>query len=310
MLPHRSTRTTRSSAIAGEALPAGPKIALHFECARYGLPMTVHRTTSASYVRARIGAGLIDGAVLLAGFLVLVAVCGAIFGVESVKSADGTGNAALLVTTLALLMFYPTVLTARRGTANGQTFGKQACDLRVVHRDGRPLTWKDAFIREGVFKTAVPVATLGLWLVADVLCAFGKRRQTLHDRVSRTMLVREDYADVPWMAPGAVLPAPVLNDPDPVGVPDGAAPVEKLELGQRAYIEMSAIGVDSERGCWIDPDAATYSLDQAAPFALAVELREGGLAAQVPFSGMPWFFGEEPPAEFEGADWLPITEVL
>ncbi|MBP2669271.1 MAG: rdd family protein [Deltaproteobacteria bacterium] len=88
----------------------------------------------------------------------------------------------------------------------GQTFGKMALKIRVVNEDGSPLDHRKAFLR-----------WLGYFLcdltfnIGYVWAAFDHRKQGLHDKVCKTLVIR---ADVP-------LPAAAGREPGP---PEPPAP--------------------------------------------------------------------------------------
>jgi uncharacterized RDD family membrane protein YckC len=71
--------------------------------------------------------------------------------------------------------------------ACGQTFGKMAFRIKVINEDGSPLDYRKAFLRW--LGTFLCVFTL---YAGYVLAAFDKRKQGLHDRVCRTLVVRAD----------------------------------------------------------------------------------------------------------------------
>lgn len=70
-------------------------------------------------------------------------------------------------------------------THGGQTVAMRAWRLRVMRRDGSPLSWRDAWLR---FLLAAPSLGLGglgvLWALVD------RDGQFLHDRLASTMVVR------------------------------------------------------------------------------------------------------------------------
>ena len=77
--------------------------------------------------------------------------------------------------------------------SRGQTPGKQLLGIRVMRTDGRPSDWGWTFIREFLIKiVAVGIldAALGIVTIIDLLWAFwDKDRQTLHDKVVKTIVV-------------------------------------------------------------------------------------------------------------------------
>ncbi len=67
----------------------------------------------------------------------------------------------------------------------GPAPGKWLLGVRVVRLDGRPLTLWDAFGRTGGYSASL--STLGLGFVEAL---WNPNRQTMHDRISGTVVVR------------------------------------------------------------------------------------------------------------------------
>ncbi len=100
----------------------------------------------------------------------------------------------------------------------GQTFGKMALKIKVVNEDGTPLDYRKAFLRWlGYFLCDLTFYIGYLW------AAFDHRKQGLHDKVCKTVVVR---TDVPFPLPEAVEPeAPTEASPsDPPSLDTGASP--------------------------------------------------------------------------------------
>jgi uncharacterized RDD family membrane protein YckC len=100
----------------------------------------------------------------------------------------------------------------------GQTFGKMALKIKVVNEDGTPLDYRKAFLRWlGYFLCDLTFYIGYLW------AAFDPRKQGLHDKVCKTVVVR---TDVPFPPPAAVEPeAPIEAPPDdPPSLDTGADP--------------------------------------------------------------------------------------
>ena len=91
----------------------------------------------------------------------------------------------------------------------GQTFGKMAMKIKVVNEDGTPLDYRKAFLRWlGYFLCDLTFYIGYLW------AAFDSRKQGLHDKVCKTVVVR---TDVPF-------PPPEVVEPEaPPGAPPGDA---------------------------------------------------------------------------------------
>jgi uncharacterized RDD family membrane protein YckC len=111
---------------------------------------------------------------------------------------------------LAFPIFYYVYL---HGTY-GQTFGKMALKIRVVNEDGSPLDHRKAFLR-----------WLGYFLcdltfnIGYVWAAFDHRKQGLHDKVCKTLVVRAD-AHLP--ASAAKEPGPPESQPPALDTPPDA----------------------------------------------------------------------------------------
>ena len=115
---------------------------------------------------------------------------------------------------LAFPVFYYVYLHA----VYGQTFGKMALKIKVVNEDGTPLDYRKAFLRWlGYFLCDLTFYIGYLW------AAFDHRKQGLHDKVCRTVVVR---TDVPHPVPATVAPeAPAEASPaGPPSLDTGASP--------------------------------------------------------------------------------------
>ena len=122
-----------------------------------------------------------------------------IFLLASVFGGLGNPTAlqALVLATLLLWLGY--VVWWLIAIRHRQTPGKQWLDIRVVRADGSPSGWGWTFLRgfavKGLAVGAVILISGGvgtiLWIV-DLLWAFWNRdRQTLHDKIMRTVVVDE-----------------------------------------------------------------------------------------------------------------------
>lgn len=106
---------------------------------------------------------------------------------------------------LAFPVFYYVYLHA----TYGQTFGKMAMKIKVVNEDGTPLDYRKAFLRWlGYFLCDLTFYIGYLW------AAFDPRKQGLHDKVCKTVVVRTDVPFPP--------PEPEEAEPEaPAEVPPG-----------------------------------------------------------------------------------------
>ena len=93
-----------------------------------------------------------------------------------------------LATALGLCAGYLALTMGRRGTHNGQTWGKQGVGIRVVRDNGVPMTAGFALVREVVLKGVAAVA--GLVILADAVWPIWEReKRALHDLVARTHVI-------------------------------------------------------------------------------------------------------------------------
>jgi uncharacterized RDD family membrane protein YckC len=126
-------------------------------------------------------------------------------GFEEWEPAGGGFSPVNVLRALFFLSF-PVFYSVYLHGTYGQTFGKMALKIRVVNEDGSPLDHRKAFLR-----------WLGYFLcdltfnIGYVWAAFDHRKQGLHDKVCKTLVIR---ADVP-------LPAAAAGEPGP---PDPPAP--------------------------------------------------------------------------------------
>lgn len=91
--------------------------------------------------------------------------------------------------------------------ACGQTFGKMALKIRVINEDGSPLDYRRSFLRWLGYFLCVFTLYIGyLW------AAFDRRKQGLHDRVCRTIVIRieapPDRTDPADSSPAPAPPSP------------------------------------------------------------------------------------------------------
>lgn len=117
---------------------------------------------------------------------------------------------------IPLGLLYSPLLMARRGRANGQTFGKQMMDIRVVRMDGERVTFVNAFLRQIVYQQLLIAFTLYIYAVFDYLWPLrDARNQALHDKMAGTLVVRTaPSAALPQPARESVAPPPSPRDVD------------------------------------------------------------------------------------------------
>jgi uncharacterized RDD family membrane protein YckC len=153
----------------------------------------------------RLTAFLIDVSAVLTAIVTVAVPIFVLAGVRDTNTSDSAKNwlALLLVSaTIVLGAVYAVVLEGR----SGQTFGKRALGLVVLAEDGSPCDYGRAASREllgrlliGGFAWLFVLPGLLSYLAA----LWDPERQTWHDRIGQTIVVRVEHAD-----PGAALTAP------------------------------------------------------------------------------------------------------
>ena len=164
---------------------------------------------------SRAAARIIDLLIIIAAFnlIYLVDRLGADAGLwTGMELGEGnwTGAGISMANVLRGLFFltFPVFYYVYLHAMYGQTFGKMALKIKVVNEDETPLDYRKAFLRWlGYFLCDLTFYIGYLW------AAFDPRKQGLHDKVCKTVVVR---TDVPFPHPAAVEPE----------APDGAPPVD------------------------------------------------------------------------------------
>jgi uncharacterized RDD family membrane protein YckC len=174
---------------------------------------------------ARAAARIIDLLVIIAVFNLtyLVDRLGAGAGLwtgTGLNEGMATGAGFSMANVLRFLFFlvFPVFYYVYLHGTYGQTFGKMALKIRVVNEDGTPLDYRKAFLRWlGYFLCDLT------FYIGYVWAAFDHRKQGLHDKVCRTLVVR---TDVPFPVPPAAEPeAPPEAPPgDPASHDTGPSP--------------------------------------------------------------------------------------
>ncbi|WP_354701487.1 hypothetical protein DSM112329_01803 [Paraconexibacter sp. AEG42_29] len=130
----------------------------------------------------RAGAMLIDALILTA-----IALAVGITMSGAGASTDDATIAIYVVVFLASVTYSP-LLMARKGDANGQTVGKQALGIRVVHSEGGEMTVPRGLLRDGLGKSVLGI--IPFYTFVDVLVPlFDAEKQALHDKLGKTFVV-------------------------------------------------------------------------------------------------------------------------
>ena len=141
---------------------------------------------------SRLAAFLIDGLILLIPAVLLTVVVIAI-AAGSDTGAIVTGIVGFLAFLVVALIYAP-VLMARDGRNNGQTWGKQMMNIRVVRDSGEPMSFGWAALREiGVKGLAVTIASSIIpfipWFLNYFWPLWDDQNRALHDMIVSTHVV-------------------------------------------------------------------------------------------------------------------------
>lgn len=173
---------------------------------------------------ARIGAYAIDQLIIAGVFLLAAFVFGS---VSAALALPGLGAFAVLVSLFLLYWFYGGLF---EWLMSGQTPGKRMTQLRVLRTDGRPITARQAVMRNllrlidlypycyvlpDVFNEDVSIP-LPTGLVCLAAMAFSRRYQRVGDLACSTMVVAEEpsgsgRAAKDWLATGETANDPQLQ---------------------------------------------------------------------------------------------------
>ena len=165
---------------------------------------------------ARAAARIIDLVIIIAAFnlIYLVDRLGADAGLWTGMGLDegsptGTGFSMANVLRGFFFLTFPVFYYVYLHGTYGQTFGKMALKIKVLNEDGTPLDYRKAFLRWlGYFLCDLTFYIGYLW------AAFDPRKQGLHDKVCKTIVVRTDVAFPPHEVVEPEAPAePPSGDP-------------------------------------------------------------------------------------------------
>jgi uncharacterized RDD family membrane protein YckC len=183
---------------ARRAFGEGPTMPPPPAAATTPLAPTVRSAGALAEWGTRAAAFVLDS-LFLFGVVVLVT----IVAVVAVGSGDErTIETIAYAVGLPLGFLYAPLLMARRGKANGQTFGKQMMDIRVVRTNGEQVTFWNGFLRQVIGQQLLMAMTLYVYGLLDYLWPLrDARNQALHDKIAKTLVVRT--------APSPTLPQPL-----------------------------------------------------------------------------------------------------
>ena len=140
----------------------------------------------------RFAAWLIDVLILAVPVIVFT------IGIVAVATTSNTGawvsgGLAFFAYLVALLLYAP-LLMMREGEHNGQTFGKQALDIRVVRDNGDSMGFGWACLRELVVKGllvgfASSIIPFLPWLLDNLWPLWDSENRAVHDMIVSTHVV-------------------------------------------------------------------------------------------------------------------------
>jgi uncharacterized RDD family membrane protein YckC len=151
--------------------------------------------------RARFGGGILDVIIVLVIQVILVGptirwdrIGHAGYGTAYVASRPGTRLAGFVAVVIGFLYYW------LQHAKWGQTRGKRAAGTRLVRMtDGGAVSWGQAAWRVGfsiLFAFAINILTCGfggiLALIDPAWILWDPRRQALHDKVARTLVIKVD----------------------------------------------------------------------------------------------------------------------
>jgi uncharacterized RDD family membrane protein YckC len=145
---------------------------------------------------SRLGAGLLDG-------LVYLAACIPIFGAgiwaaatAEVRRANpdspSIGAGVLVLGVLGgVLVLAVLIFQVYRVSTTGQTLGKKWLDIRIVKRDGSPVTFSSAVLLRSFVPSLLGAIPYVGWIfgLLNILFIFRDDRRCLHDHIADTRVV-------------------------------------------------------------------------------------------------------------------------
>jgi uncharacterized RDD family membrane protein YckC len=133
---------------------------------------------------SRVVAYIIDWIILIVIISVVDVVVSLLLGLVNLTNTN-TGNTFLLLVNIAIQAYYYIYFLVGK---DGQTPGKRMTNIRIVRKDGQPLTGSDAVLRNiiGYFLCGLTFMIGFLWVMVD------KDRQGLHDKIANTLVVKAE----------------------------------------------------------------------------------------------------------------------
>jgi len=128
-----------------------------------------------------------DSILVIAIWMVVTFIILSFFGVENARTLEG--EAVVLDPIYKNITFTAMIVSAWAfygwfWTHSGQTLGMQAWRIRVVSKQGKPITVAQSVVRFGAAMVSWLLLGIGYWMML-----FNSEKETLHDKVSNTRLV-------------------------------------------------------------------------------------------------------------------------
>ncbi len=142
--------------------------------------MADEKTTQYAGFWKRVGAYLVDVAVLAPIWLFLIIPYDAFNPERNIQNTISLEFASLIAT--FLMTAYEVIMYAEY---DGQTLGKRVTGIKVIMEDGSKITYGKALLRAICEYLSTAIAGLGyLWVAWD------KKKQGWHDKISQTLVVK------------------------------------------------------------------------------------------------------------------------
>jgi uncharacterized RDD family membrane protein YckC len=147
----------------------------------------------------RLAAALIDFSILIAGLYILYCVISQSFfwifpdiqkffaSLVDISQGGPVSGGIIWLIAMILLVFLigSTIYFVALWASGGQTPGKMSMGIKIIRTDSSPLDLRFAFIR--FLGSILTVATLG---IGFIILAFDSHKQSLHDRIADTYVVK------------------------------------------------------------------------------------------------------------------------
>jgi len=139
----------------------------------------------------RLVAAILDSIIIIVMTLIILAVLGII---ATILFGEGAGIATILLTllsiSLALILYKPLM----EGSEYQATFGKVILGMKVVNQNGNRLTMSESFLRTIVYTAMLAIPGINIaGMLGLVMIGFTEQKQGLHDMLSKTFVVSNDW---------------------------------------------------------------------------------------------------------------------